>query len=277
MVPAKPRIPLPIGRWTAIKLEHLEAYLRAYAIATKRARERYYIDGFAGCGDCVLRPTGVAVDGSAWRALRAEPPFTRCFFVELNPLLGAHLRSRMASYPRVEVFVGDCNTVIPAQVLPRVPREAPSLCFLDPTGPQVRWDTVKALASHRLGPRKMELLILYPFDMFIGRWLNLPRMERVLTEFYGDVAWKDELRESERLRETRTQRRARFVSLYLERLRGLGYAFVEAFGPLYSGHRALYHFVLATDHPVAHKIMSDVWRRARPVPGELGYQPRLTP
>jgi three-Cys-motif partner protein len=269
-------MPRPIGPWTAIKLEHLDAYLRAYARATTRAGERYYIDGFAGCGDCVLRSTRVPVQGSAWRALSVTPPFTRCFFVELNPVLAAHLKTQMASYSRVEVFQGDCNIVIPREVLPRVPRRAPSLCFLDPTGAQVRWDTVKALAAHRLGPRKMELLVLYPFDMFIGRWLTLPAMERILTAFYGDASWKNELMESERLGEGREQRRARFVSLYLDRLRDLGYRFVDAYGPLYSGHRALYHFILATDHPVAHKIMSDVWRRARPIPGELGYQPRLT-
>jgi three-Cys-motif partner protein len=277
MVPAKPRMPWPIGPWTAIKLEHLEAYLRAYARATTRAQERYYIDGFAGCGDCVLRGTRVPVQGSVWRALSVTPPFTRCFFVERDPVLAAHLSAQMDKYPQVEVFQGDCNIVIPTKVLQRVPRRAPSLCFLDPTGAQVRWDTIKALAAHRVGPRKMELLILYPFDMFVARWLSLPKMERRLTDLYGDASWKHELRESVRLREGRDQRRGRFVSLYARRLQDLGYSFVDAHGPLYRGHRALYHFVFATDHPAGHKIMSDVWRRARPIPGELGYKPRLLP
>lgn len=277
MVPARPRIPLPIGPWTAIKLEHLEAYLKAYARATTRARERYYIDAFAGCGDCIMRRTGVPVEGSVWRALRVQPAFTRCLFVELNPVLAAHLRGRMANYTQVEIFQGDCNAVIPTQVLPRVPREAPSLCFLDPTGAQIRWDTVRALAAHRVGPRRMELLILYPFDMFIDRWLTLSAMEPMLTSFYGDSTWKNERAESQRLGERRVQRRARFVSFYTERLRSLGYSFVDAYGPLYSRHRALYHFVFATDHPAGHRIMSDVWRRARPIPGELGYQARLAP
>ncbi len=275
MAPAKAAIPRPIGRWTAIKLEQLEAYLRAYARATTRARERYYIDGFAGCGDCVLRGAGIAVEGSAWRALRVQPPFTRCFLVELDSTLAEYLRDRMAPYPHVQVFQGDCNTVIPSQVLPRVPRGAPSLCFLDPTGPQVRWETVRALAHHRAGARKMELLILYPFDMFIDRWLTLPALEPTLNAFYGEQDWKNELKESQRLGEQRPERRKRFVSYYLRRLGSLGYRFAEAHGPLYSGHRALYHFVFATDHPVGHKIMSDVWTRARPIPGELGYQPRL--
>src|SRR3990172_2148467 len=98
---ARSTIPRPIRLWTAIKLEHLEAYLTAYAKATKRAGERYYIDGFSGSGDCILRETGTLIEGSAKRALKASPPFTTCFVIEKDPLLSAHLQQSLGGLSNV--------------------------------------------------------------------------------------------------------------------------------------------------------------------------------
>lgn len=255
-------------------MEHLEAYLKGYARAATTARERYYIDAFAGCGDCVLRVLGIHIEGSARRALKVQPPFTGCFFIEQNPALASHLRSQMASERNVHVFEGDCNEVIPAEVLPRIPRRAASLAFLDPTGAQLQWRTIQTLAGHRLGRFKMELLILYPYDMFIARWLKLDTMAPALTLMFGGDHWKRALQESTANREDTVARRERFVQLYCDGLRSLGYQYVDTLGPLYrSGHHPLYHVIFAGDHPVGQRIMRDVWSRARPVPGELGYKP----
>lgn len=268
------RIPRPIRRWTAIKLEHLEAYLKAYARATKRWQERYYIDAFAGCGDCILRETGAPIEGSPWRALKVDPPFTACFFIERDPALAAHLRERMADCGNVHILEGDCNSVIPSEVLPKLPRRAPSLAFLDPTGAQLDWETVRALAVHRLGPRKMELLVLYPYDMFIARWLKQRQMAPVLTDMFGGDSWQEALRQSVATHEGPKERRGRFVGLYCDLLRSLNYRFVDPFGPMYSGRRSLYHLVFASDSDVGIKIMHDVWSRPRAIPGELWYRPR---
>lgn len=182
-----------------------------------------------------------------------SPPFTHCYFIEKDPRLVTQLRDSVASHPNASVFEGDCNNVIPEQVLPLVPQYAPSLAFLDPTGSQLHWVTVRALAAHRLGQRKMELLILYPYDMFIVRWLRLPSMEPALTAMLGGTHWKDELAKSTTLRENEMQKRQRFVKLYCEGLRSLGYRFVEALGPLYSERgRPLYHVIFASDHICRH-------------------------
>lgn len=54
-----------IHRWTALKLEYLDYYLQAYVTATKKTiHETYYIDAFAGPGDCFFVETGLTVDGS---------------------------------------------------------------------------------------------------------------------------------------------------------------------------------------------------------------------
>lgn len=271
---AKTRIPRPIRRWTAIKLEHLEAYLKAYAKATQRAGNRYYIDAFAGSGDCILSETGVRIEGSARRALKVNPPFSTCFFVEKDPVLASHLENVLTGHRNASVFQGDCNEVIPREVLPKVPRRAPSLAFLDQTGAQLHWATVRALAAHRLGANKMELLILYAYDMFIARWLRLPAMRETLDAMFGGNQWKRALDESLAIGEDARQRRERFVNLYCDGLRSLDYKYVDALGPLFSGRRPLYHVIFASDHPVGVKIMRDVWSRPRPIPGELWYGPQ---
>lgn len=273
MVPAKATIPRPIGRWTAIKLEHLDHYLQAYVTASKRSLERSYIDGFAGCGDCMLEGTGIPVEGSAVRALRAVPAFTEYHLVEIDPASAQHLRSKVAGHGNVSVYTGDCNVLLPTQVLPRVSKRSASLAFLDPTGLQLHWDTIVALASHRTGPRRMELLILYPFDMAIDPRLFNVRIHPALTRFFGSQSgWELQLEESGHLQENRDQRRDRFVRFYCARLRQLGYQYVDEYGPLYDEHnRPLYNVVFASDHPVGAKIMKSEWSATRFVPGELGY------
>ncbi|MEK7693748.1 MAG: three-Cys-motif partner protein TcmP, partial [Chloroflexota bacterium] len=166
---------------------------------------------------------------------------------------------------------------IPEQVLPHVSRVAPTLAFLDSTGVEPKWELVKSLAHHRRGVRgeKVELLILFAFDMFINRWLKSERLWGRLDEFYGDQEWRDHLRDSIQRGEEIAARRTRFIGLYMARLRDdLGYQFVDPYGPLTRGRHVLYHMIFATDHPVAHRIMGDVWSKARAIPGDMFYQQR---
>ncbi len=279
----KPRIPTPIRKWTALKLEYLDNYLQAYVRATKRAREIHYIDPFAGCGDCVIIESGHYVQGSPWRALNAVPQFSKYHFVEKRPALAAHLRKSIIDkgFNNANLYVGDCNQVIPSQILPKLPRDVPCFAFLDPYGLQLHWATICALASHRRG-WKIELLILYPYDMAVSRLFSLaertPAISLKLTSFYGDESWKTQLDESVEADEDTEQRRQRFVKFYTSNLRSLGYEFVDVYGPLYSyRRRPLYHVIFAGDHPAGQRIMHDVWAKTRFIPGEFFYAPIRRP
>jgi len=260
-----------------MKLEYLDNYLQAYVIATKQAQQTHYIDAFAGCGQCVLRENGYPVEGSPWRALNAMPPFTHYHFVEKEATLAAHLRKAILgkSIENADVYTGDCNQVLPNEILPKIPQHVPSFAFLDPQGLQLRWATVQALASHRKG-RKMELLILYPYDMAVARLFPLAAKNQAthvtLTRFYGDESWSEQLEQSVGMGESTEQRRDRFVQLYVNNLRSLGYKYINPSEPLYFHHRPLYHVIFASDHEVGTKIMRDVWAKTRFVPGELFYQ-----
>lgn len=271
-------IPKPIGTWTALKLEHLDNYLQAYRTVTKAGSQAYYLDFFAGSGACVLKMHGTPVPGSAWRALNAVPPFARYFFIEKDPIQAEHLRHQIhaASIQNYEVETGDCNDAVD-RVMPRVPRSALSFAFLDPSGLQLHWNTVKKLAKHRRGSRKMELLILYPYDMVIKRWLSESTMAPSLTAFFGDDSWRVAQAESLRNDEDENTKRQRFVSLYAGNLQGLGYKFVNAYGPLGYRHRYYYNVIFASDEPIGQRIMQDVWSKARPIPGHLDYVPVRRP
>lgn len=275
---ARPLIPTPIGPWTARKVEYLDYYLQAYRRVTQN-RPAYYIDAFSGCGDCVLRPGGYPVEGSAWRALRAQPNFTRYFLVEKEPILASHLESRIraAGITHAMVLNGDCNEILPSKVLPMVPKDAASFAFLDPSGLQLAWTTIETLAQHRRGPWKMELLVLFPYDMVAKRWFSLEELSDTYDRFFGTNEWQRELSESEKAGEEPLQKRQRFLRLYTSRLRGLGYRHVEAYGPLTHRRRPLYHFIFAGDNDTGHRIMNDVWARPRAIPGELDYVPLRRP
>ena len=272
-------IPKSIGTWTALKLEYLDHYLQAYRRVTKKARGAHYLDLFAGPGVCVIRKTGWPVDGSPWRAMNAIPPFSSYLFVEKSPKLAKHLRDRisLAAPDNAQVFEGDCNGPVLGEVLSQVPRKEPSFAFLDPSGLQLHWSTVEKLARHRLGSWKMELLILYPYDMVIKRWLSQSEMRNALTSAHGSDQWSVELAESQRSGEDGNERRDRFVNLYKRNLQRLGYRHVVSYGPLGYGLRPYYNVLFASDHGVGAKIMNAVWSKPRLIPGQLGYAPLKRP
>lgn len=99
--------------WTADKLDFLERYIPAFVNATKKARSRYYVDGFAGPGRNVIE--GFERDGSPLIALNSDQPCTRYIFVERQRELHKQLLKHVAEHPRRDQVVlrrGDFNTLV---------------------------------------------------------------------------------------------------------------------------------------------------------------------
>lgn len=67
----------PGGAQTRVKLGIVGDYLKRFARASQRARDRIYIDGLAGSGTGIDPRTGQLYDGSARRCLDVEPPLHR--------------------------------------------------------------------------------------------------------------------------------------------------------------------------------------------------------
>lgn len=208
---------LPIvGPWARDKLTRLGKYLAAYtAILRQRAwcEGFYFVDAFAGAGQAKIRTSDTTpgsgflfsdlredadarqvVDGSPRVALKLQHPFSRYFFVELDPERRKHLEALRAEFPTrsIEVIGEDCNSYLWRFVAQHEWKTHRGVVFLDPFGMQVPWATLEQIAR----TRALEVFINFPMGMAINRALpNDGRFEeadrRRRDEYFGDPAWYD--------------------------------------------------------------------------------------
>ncbi|MEJ1374695.1 MAG: three-Cys-motif partner protein TcmP [Candidatus Sedimenticola sp. (ex Thyasira tokunagai)] len=135
------------GGWTQIKLDVLDRYLSAYTTALKDQHFKLlYIDAFAGTGK-VTTKTGNILTGSAGIALNTEG-FSHHLFIESDAKRCAALQQLSEDYPQhsIEIKNGDGNAVL-SDFLPRLKAGWRGVCFLDPYGLQLSWETVEMIAN----------------------------------------------------------------------------------------------------------------------------------
>jgi three-Cys-motif partner protein len=261
------------GIWTRGKLQILERYLKEFATASKSVRERVYLDLFAGEEENVDRQTGEPIDGSPRIALRvADPPFTRTHFFE-RPAnaarLGAQLRSEFPDRTIV-MHAGDCNETI-TQALRQLNdvRWAPTFAFIDPNGPDCRWETLMQLADHRRGQKtKVEMWLLLPVALFVrtlptdGTVVRQADAARI-TAMYGVDDWRHIYERRLAGAVEPADARDAYVNLMRWRLESeLGYRWTHALEVKNQAGRPLYHMVFATDHDAGTRIMTHIYNLA---------------
>jgi three-Cys-motif partner protein len=170
------------GPWTQIKLDALEDYLSAFTTASQRAHGTVYLDLFAGAFSNTDRLTGAPIMGSPYRALSVTPSFSKVYGFELQERTAKHLEAELrGQFPERDVAVtpGDCNLTTP-QLLHSMDvywRKKPTFAMIDQFMAEVHWDTIRALARHRLRsapnrPLRKTELWLYFGDGFIPRGLG---------------------------------------------------------------------------------------------------------
>lgn len=186
-----------IGRWSEIKLDIIAAYAKSYSqiLANQPSLYHIYIDGFAGAGMHVSKESREPIAGSPLNVANVEPPFRECHLVEINPRKVEHLRQLFSKDPKVRIYSGDCNEVLPSKILPSVRYEdyRRALCLLDPYGLHLDWKVI--FAAGQLGT--VDLLLNFPtMDMN----MNVLRRDSTavtaeqrarLSRYWGDESWKD--------------------------------------------------------------------------------------
>lgn len=257
---------------TEEKLTLLKKYLEGYVIATKSARELYYIDALAGDGQCEIEiPNSTKtriVDGSPLIAMKINPPFTKCFFIEIKKKNIKTLTKLLKGFSqnRYKIKEGDCNLVID-EVLSEIPQEAPCFAFLDPEGFELQWSTIEKIASYKKG-RKIELFILFPYDMAFARVLyyNKKRFEKenialLLQKTLPDSSWTDVYNDRVNRKLVPNEVKKRILEIYKNGLKNLGYKQEFIYSkPIESIlGRPLYFMIFATDHPAGARIMKYVF------------------
>lgn len=207
------------GPWTEDKLKRIDDYLDAYMTIftgnTKASKlSTNYVDAFAGTG---FRSSPVAEDraegllfedalgdpdadslkkGSAYVALRTDPPFGRYIFVDRNPEHAESLEGLREEFPeladRVSVEVADANTFLQGWCKRTDWRTNRAVVFLDPYGMQVDWSTIETIAA----TKAIDLWILFPLGQAVNRLLTrngVPEggQAQRLTRFFGTEDWKE--------------------------------------------------------------------------------------
>jgi len=236
-----------------------------------------YIDLFAGPGKCFVPETQAIYLGSPLIALSATHPFTDYFFVDLDDDADntTALRERCnASLLKESVRCdkGDGNVKvhdIVAQILSVDQAYKPgqwsslNLAFLDPTGIDLQWETVIALAK----PYAMDLIIYYPQ---LGLERNMPKQFKShepnkIDLFFGSIEWR---RIFEKYRDKEIGLHRHLMDHYKENLNQLGYAEVlrdDETGdePLIRNadkNASLYRLLFASKNPLGndfwHKVIS---------------------
>jgi three-Cys-motif partner protein len=236
--------------WTADKLDFLEAYIPAFVSATKRAKARYYVDGFAGPGRNSIE--GQERDGSPLIALNAREACTHYFFVERKKSLYKQLLGYVHEHSRakqVALRQGDFNQLVDS-ILPNVPDLAPCLFFLDPEGLELDFTTVEKIARRT----KVDLFVLIS-GFGLVRNIRRPEASATLTRFFGDDSWMPLLERFENGNLPRgTKAFEAFTDLYITKLQHIGFAVCDKYLIARNRKNAALHslvFAIKSDKPQA--------------------------
>lgn len=185
-----------IGIWSELKLSIIRDYATAYSrILSKQAGLRHlYIDGFAGPGVHLSRQSGQFVPGSPLNALEIDPPFREFHFIDADSDRTEQLKKLAGSRPDVFAYSGDCNEILPREVLPRVTYEkyARALCILDPYNIDLSWDVVKRTGEMRTIEIFLNFMIMDANMNILRRDPDSadPAQVARMNRFWGDESWR---------------------------------------------------------------------------------------
>jgi three-Cys-motif partner protein len=245
----------PTGQWVHGKKYYLCRYLdiMTRGVGRKWQGNLSYVDLFAGPGRSVIRGTGEEVQGSPVISLGYQ--FARYVFVDVPEVLSS-LKKRLSDHPKSpQIFFveGDCNNVIDT-VREALPADHLTLAFIDPTGLQIKFRTIRRLVHNR----KMDLLMTIQFGM--GIRMNLPLYVNAegtnLTAFLGNAKWREDVE----VGGSASQVARRILNRYLRELRAMGYGTVRdrEIDIRNDQNVLLYFMALASRHPLGGKF----WREA---------------
>ena len=186
-----------IGSWSIIKLDIIRDYAKAYSeiLSTRTNPNLYhvYIDAFAGAGKHRRKDTGDFVPGSPQNALDIVPPFKEYHFIDIDSAKVNELYMAVAQRPEAHVHYGDCNTILLADVFPKVRWSdyKRGLCLLDPYGLHLKWEVIQTAGQME----SIDMFINFPIAD-INRnvlWRSPERVPSVniqrMNDYWGDESW----------------------------------------------------------------------------------------
>ena len=263
-----------IGYWSEIKLDIINQYAKAYSqILSTTNLHHVYIDAFAGSGKHISRTKGSLVPGSPEIALSIVPPFKEYYFIEIAGAKVAELNKIVTNRPEAHVFQGDCNSILLADVFPKVLYKdyRRGLCLLDPYGLDLNWDVIKTAGQME----SIEIFLNFPvMDMHRNvLWSNPERVKPAdiarINMYWGDESWKEA---AYRLTPTLfgdtvgIKEKNRPIALaFKKRLEEVAkFKYVPEPIPMRNSlGNIIYYLFFASQQPVADRIVTDIFNKYR--------------
>lgn len=223
------------NEWSRRKLDYLYRYLNASQNAIKKHpwQCRRYLDFFSGPGKCFIKDSKKIVLGSPLLAFTIDLPFTDYVFVDLKNdninALEQRTQALQKQY-RIRYHLGDSNSLVRNIVNEiirldqlRSPDQYPSfnLAFLDPSGLELCWDTIKTLSE----ANRMDMIIYYP-EMGLNRYMNQAYQKAgntIIDKFFGSQKWRDIYWRGKEQGASNTRIQRELMNYYQSRLTQLGY------------------------------------------------------
>jgi three-Cys-motif partner protein len=248
--------------WTEHKAKLVSRYLYYFVLITHHGT---YIDGFAGPQSNDNEDTWAAK-----LVLQSRPRWLRQFFLcdadpsqcsALEELKAEQLpRERKEPKRDIRIRCGDFNTEVHDLLSSGFVKDSEAaFCLLDQRTFECVWSTVRSLANHKRGNRKIELLYFLA-QGWLGRALAAQKDREVLDRWWGDDSWRQ-------LRDLQVTDRAQLLCKRLQE--HFGYKYVHPW-PIFEkesgGGRTMYHMIHATDHDDSPKLMARAYRTALEIP-----------
>ena len=262
-----------VGLWSEMKLEIVRDYAKEYSkIISKRKLTHVYIDAFAGAGMHLSKTTGEYIPGSPLNALMVEPPFKEYHFIDLDGNRTGQIRDLAGDRRDVFTYEGDCNTILPCKVFPRVTwqKYGRALCLLDPYNINLSWDVVAQ--AGKMGTVEIFLnFMIMDINMNVLRNdpgnvdpIQTARMNR----FWGDESWRTVMYDNTGNLfgwDEKVAGNEALAEAYRKRLREVaGFKFVPAPVPMKNSiGRTIYYLFFASPNPTANKIVEYIFNKYR--------------
>jgi three-Cys-motif partner protein len=260
------------GPWAEEKLDYLKRYIDVFETAMRsRFSHRFYIDLLAGPGKNLVRNPKKILLGSPLLAITAKYPFTGYYFVDIDDLNIAALRTRCSAADQnylINIVHGDCNSLVEKIVanVKRYDSESLNLAFLDPAGLELQWNTVAKLGTIR----RIDLIINYPQNAIsrnIRQAFESPNLT-VIDQFFGSSDWRNIYKRYSKKPKLSSIHRE-FMDFYKSRLATLGYQEIkrdDETGDEPLMHNAqkkvpLYRLLFASKNELGVKFWQDITKR----------------
>jgi three-Cys-motif partner protein len=251
--------------WSEEKLDYLKRYIYAFTTSLKnKFPEINYIDLFCGPGKNYIKGDDRYVDGSPIIALKTLNPFDNYIFNDSDEKIINVLKNRTSKFKsKIHFLNKDCNEILD-DILDIINPNSRNLLFIDPTGIDLHFNTLKSLSEKIT----TDILMLFPFGIGIKR--NAKQMIKTknnkFLKFIGILDINELLNRLEIFNDNVSlisdkDLDKKILDLYINQMSKINYDKIKNpdFVPIRNKQNVImYHLIFASKVNLGHKIWGEI-------------------